>query len=116
MANPREQKPVVHSKKHVARLQRERRQTRFILAGFIGILVIVVGLLIYGYIDIKYLQPRRPVAEVGNVDISVENWQTRVRMERSRMINQIQQYAQFQQYLGVDLERAAAAASHAAEQ
>ncbi len=103
MANPREQKPVVHSKKHMARLDRERRQTRFILVGFIGILVIVVGLLVYGFIDLKYLQPRRPVAEVGNVDISVETWQTRVRMERSRLINQIQQYAQFQQYLGVDL-------------
>ena len=36
-------------------------------SAFIGILVIVVGLVIYGYVDIKYLQPRRPVAEVGDV-------------------------------------------------
>ena len=70
MANSREQKPVVHSKKHIARLDRERRQTRLILAAFIGILVIVVGLLIYGYVDMKYLQPRRPVAEIGDTEVS----------------------------------------------
>jgi peptidyl-prolyl cis-trans isomerase D len=103
MANPREQKPVVHSKKHIARLERERRQTRLILFGFIGIVVIVVGLLIYGFVDTTYLQPRRPVAEIGDVDISVKDWQTRVRMERSRLIDQIQLYAQYQQYLGIDL-------------
>lgn len=103
MADPREQKPVVHSKKHLARLDRERRQTRFILAGFIGILVIVLGLLIYGFVDIKYLQPARPVAEIGDVGIPVKSWQTRVRMERARLINQIQLYSQYQQYLGVDL-------------
>ncbi|HET6846853.1 MAG TPA: peptidylprolyl isomerase [Anaerolineales bacterium] len=103
MANTREQKPIVHSKKHLARLDRERRQTRLILAGFIGILVIVIGLIIYGYVDIKYLQPSRPVAEVGDTGIPVKSWQTRVRMERARLINQIQLYSQYQQYLGVDL-------------
>jgi peptidyl-prolyl cis-trans isomerase D len=103
MANPREHKPVVHSKKHIARLERERRQTRLILAGFIGILVVVLGLLIYGYVDTKYLQPARPVAEIGDVGIPVKVWQARVRLERSRLINQIQLYEQYQQYLGVDL-------------
>ena len=86
MADPREQKPAIHTKKHIARLERERAQTRYILAGFIGILVLVVGLLIYGYVDIKYIQPRRPVAEVGKVAIPVDEWQARVRMERRRML------------------------------
>ncbi len=31
MANPREEKPVLHTKKHLARLERERRQTNIIL-------------------------------------------------------------------------------------
>lgn len=103
MATPREQRPVLHTKKHLARLERERRQTRLILAAFIGIVVLVVGLLVYGYVDIKYLQPRRPVATIGKVAIPVEEWQARVRMERSRMINQVQVYQQYQQYLGIDL-------------
>ena len=103
MADPRDQKPVIHTRKHIARLERERRQTRFILFGFIAILVIVLGLLVYGYVDLTYLQPQRPVAEVGDVDISIEHWQARVRMERSRLIEQIQLYAQYQEMFGMDL-------------
>jgi peptidyl-prolyl cis-trans isomerase D len=103
MENPREQKPVIHTKKHLARLERERRQTRYIFAGFVGILVIVVGLLVYGYVDISYLQPRRPVAKIGDVAIPVKDWQARVHMERQRLIRQVQLYQQYQQYLGVDL-------------
>src|SRR5574340_123200 len=103
MTDPREQRSLSHSKKHLARLDRERRQTRLILGGVIAGLVIVVGLLIYGFVDIKYLQPARPVAEIGDVGIPVKTWQTRVRMERSRLINQLQLYVQYEQYLGVDL-------------
>lgn len=103
MANPRETKPVVHTKKHLARLERERQQTTTILAGFILILVVVVGLIIYGYVDIKYLQARRPVARIGTVDVSIGEWQARVRMDRSRLINQLQLYQQYAQYFGMDL-------------
>lgn len=103
MPNQRDQKPVIHTRKHLARLERERRQTRWILAAFIGILVIVVGLLVYGFVDLKYLQPRRPVAKIGEVVVPIKDWQARVRMERQRLINQISMYQQYQDYLGVDL-------------
>ena len=103
MPNPPEQKPVLHTRKHIARLERERIQTRYILAGFISIIVIVVGLLVYGYVDINYLQPRRPVAEVGGVAIPVNQWQARVRMERRQLISEVQLYQQYQEYLGVDM-------------
>jgi parvulin-like peptidyl-prolyl isomerase len=103
MANPRENKPVIHTKKHIARLERERFQTRLILFSFIGILVIIVGLVVYGYLDIKYFQALRPVAKVSNVSIPVGEWQARVRMERSRLISQLQLYQQYSQYFGMDL-------------
>ncbi len=103
MANPRDNKPVLHTKKHIARLERERQQTRWILFGFIGILVLVVGTLGYGYLYKNYLQARRTVAKVGNVSIPVGEWQARVRMERTRLINQISMYQQYQQYFGMDL-------------
>jgi parvulin-like peptidyl-prolyl isomerase len=102
MANQRDNKPVVHTKKHIARLERERQQTRIILYSFIGILVIVVGLLAYGYLDINYLQARRTVAKVGNTNITIGYWQSRVRMERARLINQMLTYQQYQQYFGMD--------------
>lgn len=102
MSNPRENKPVLHTRKHMARLEREQRQTRWILFSFIGILVIVVGLVVYGYLDITYLQARRPVARIGNVSITIAEWQSRVRLQRSTLINQMQLYAQYSQFLGMD--------------
>lgn len=102
MANPRESKPVIHTKKHIARLERERRQTRLILFSFIGIVVIIAGLLVYGYLDLKYLQPRRPVAKIGDTSITVAEWQARVRLERGRLIQLDLQYRQYSQAFGVD--------------
>ena len=102
MANPREGKPVLHTKKHLARLERERQQTRLILFAFIGIVVIVVGLLAYGYLDINYLQARRAVATIGNVNITTGEWQARVRMERGRLINQMTTYRQYARVFGID--------------
>ncbi len=103
MANPRDNKPVLHTKKHIARLERERLQTRLILYSFIGILVMVIGLLVYGYLDIHYLQARRPVAKVADTSIPIGEWQARVRMDRGRLINQLQLYQQYSQYFGMDL-------------
>ncbi len=103
MANPREKKPVLHTKKHIARLERERRQTRLLLFSFIGVLVIIVGLVVYGYLDIKYFEALKPVAKVENVSIPVGEWQARVRMQRGQLISQLQLYQQYSQYFGMDL-------------
>ena len=102
MPNERGQKPVVHTKKHVARLERERRQTRLILYSFIGILVVTVGLLVYGYLDITYFQLLQPVAKVGNAEITTREFQAQVRLQRSNMLNTYQQYSQFGQMFGMD--------------
>jgi parvulin-like peptidyl-prolyl isomerase len=102
MADNRGEKPVVHTKKHIARLERERRQTRLILFSFIGILVVAVALLLYGYLDISYFQLQKPVAKVGDVSITTREFQTRVKIQREGLINQIQQYSVYQQY-GIDV-------------
>ena len=103
MANPRENKPVLHTKKHIARQEREKFQTRLILFSFIGVVAIVVGLIVYGFLDIKYFQALRPVAKVGNVSIPIGEWQARVRMDRGQLISQFQMYQQYSQYFGMDL-------------
>jgi peptidyl-prolyl cis-trans isomerase D len=103
MANPRENRPVAHTKKHMARLERERRQTRLILGGFGLAVVAAVGLLVYGVLYNTYLLARRPVARVGDVNIPVAEWQGRVRLQRSQLINQFLLYQQYSQYLGMDL-------------
>jgi peptidyl-prolyl cis-trans isomerase D len=103
MANPQEGRPVLHTRKHLARVERERRQTRWILGGFILVVLSAVGLVVYAYLDVAYLQARRPVARIGTVSVPVSVWQARVRMERRSLINQLQVYQQYSQYFGMDL-------------
>ena len=103
MPSERDKKPAIHTKKHVDRLHRERRQTRLILAIFIGILVFVVGSLVYGYLDVKYFQLQKPIAKVGDVNIPISDFQTRVRLERNRLLSTYYQYQQFGQLYGMDV-------------
>ncbi len=102
MANDQGKKPVVHTKKHIARLERERRQSRLILYAFIGILVVVLGLIGYGYLDLNYLQAKRPVAKVGDVKITSAQWEARVRLQRQQLLVQYSQM-QYYQAFGLDV-------------
>lgn len=86
MTDDKGPKPVVHTKKHVARLERERRQTRLIMYVFIGMLVVAVGVLIWGYLDTNIFQLQKPVAKVGDVTITRKEFQTRVRIQRNSLL------------------------------
>jgi parvulin-like peptidyl-prolyl isomerase len=94
--------PKVITKKHLARLERERRQTRLILAIAITGILAVVGLLGYGYLKLNVLDLREPVAEVNDVVITTGDWQERVRFQRVQMMNAYSQYAFYQQSFGFD--------------
>src|SRR5688572_26482336 len=94
--------PKVVTKKHIARLERERRQTRLIVAIAIAGIVIVLGLVAYGYLQVNVLQLREPVAEVNGETITTGEWQERVRFQRLQMLNAYNQYALFQQSYGFD--------------
>lgn len=94
--------PKVITKKHMARLERERRQVNLIRAIALAGIVVVLGLLGYGYLKINVLQLREPVAEVNGVKISTGDWQERVRFQRAQMINVYNEYAFYQQNFGFD--------------
>ena len=94
--------PRVISKKHIARLERERRQINLIRGIALAGIVIVAGLLIYGYLKLNVLQFREPVAEVNGVKITTGEWQERVRFQRVQMLNIYNQYSFYQQNFGVD--------------
>ncbi|HUI89793.1 MAG TPA: peptidylprolyl isomerase [Anaerolineales bacterium] len=102
MTNPREEKPVLHTKKHLARVERERRQTRIILYTFIGLLVVVAGLIGYAILYNSYLQVREPVAKIGSVNITVGEWQARVRLQIQTLQNQQTMYQEYGQMFGID--------------
>jgi len=94
--------PRVVSKKHIARLERERRQVNLVRGIALAGIVIVAGLLIYGYLKLNVLQLREPVAEVNGVKITTGEWQERVRFQRVQMLNVYNQYSFYQQNFGVD--------------
>lgn len=104
MTNESGRKPVLH-KKHVARLEREKQQTRLILYIFFGILAVVVGLLIYGWLDINYLQLNRPVAKIDDTKILLKDFEPRVRLRRQQLIDNYGTYQQYQQYFGMDMSQ-----------
>jgi parvulin-like peptidyl-prolyl isomerase len=95
-------KPVLHTKKHVARLERERQQTRLILYLFIAVLASVLLLLGYGFLDIKYLQLNKPVAKIGDVQIIEKDFEARVRLQRQQLMVNYTTYTQYQQMFGID--------------
>ena len=96
-------KPTIKSKKHIARLERERRQVRLIKYIAIGVVTAIVLILAYGYLDTTYLQARQPVAEVNGEKVTTKEFQARVVMQRNQMLNQYMQYLQYQQTFGLDV-------------
>src|SRR5215208_522115 len=94
--------PKVVSKKHIARLERERRQINLIRGISIAGIVVVAGLLLYGYLKLNVLLFREPVADVNGVKITTGEWQERVRFQRVQMLNVYSQYSFYQQNFGVD--------------
>src|SRR5688500_2522567 len=94
--------PKVVTKKHIARLERERRQTNIIRGIAIGGILIVALLLGYGYLKLNVLQLREPVAEVNGVTISTGQWQERVQLQRVNLLNLYQTYQFYQQNFGMD--------------
>jgi parvulin-like peptidyl-prolyl isomerase len=94
--------PKVVTKKHIARLEREQRQIRLIRGFAIGGLVLVAGLLIYGYLQMNVFAKQQPVAQVNGDKITTGQFQERVRLERVSLYNQLNQYQYFQQAFGMD--------------
>lgn len=93
--------PKVVTKKHMARVEREQRQSRLIMIVSISLITLVVLLIGYGYLDINYLQLHKPVAVVNGEKITVTQWQEQMQLQRINMANVLQQY-QFYQQFGMD--------------
>lgn len=88
------------TKKHLARKEKEHRQTRIILAVTIAVLVVIVGLIVYGLIDSYLIKPNRPIANVGKEVITVGEFEKKVKYSRLSLINQAYMYVQYSQMFG----------------
>lgn len=90
------------TKKHLARLERENLQKRYIILASIAVVVAVVGLIIYGLLDQYYLQSRKPVAEVNGEKILVSDFQGQTKLARYNMIQNAFNIYQLSQLMGND--------------
>jgi peptidyl-prolyl cis-trans isomerase D len=102
MAKSSKPKASLQSKKHLARLERERIYRRNILIVTIAVLVIVVGLVGFGILNNTVLKANQPVAVVNGERITTKAWQAQVRYARNRLVSSAQQEFQFIQMLGND--------------
>ena len=92
----REKQKVV-SRKHTARLEREKQQTRnlMIIAG--SVIGIVLLLIIIGIVDAYFITPNKPVAIVNEDEISSADYIARVSYERMQLVGQFSSTYEFMQ-------------------
>jgi peptidyl-prolyl cis-trans isomerase D len=90
------------SKKHLARQERERRQTRLITAVSAAVILLVVLLIGYGILYQTVLLPLRAIVTVNGEKYSIKDFQAEVRATRQQYISQYLNYEQYSQF-GLDL-------------
>ena len=98
-------KPKIPTRKHVARLERERQQVALVRTVAIIMFGVIAVLLGYGYIDQNYLQLQKPAVEVNGETITIKYWQERVQLERKSMLDRYQYYQYLQQNFGMDVSQ-----------
>ena len=97
--------PKILTKKHLARQERERRQTRIIAGVAIGVIAIMALGITFGILWYNQNSPimnLRPAVTVNGETLNMHEFQSRVRVSRQQMIGQYMQYMQLAQMFGMD--------------
>lgn len=102
MAKSRPARAAAPTRKHLAREERERRQSRWIIGGAALAALLATGLLGFGYFNLAVLQPRQPIARVGETEISTGDFQLAVKFQRLQLVNQYVQTLQTMQFFAGD--------------
>ncbi len=83
MANAnKEPEQKIVTKKHIARIEKEKRQRKILLIGIFSVVALIVLLIVYGVLSKTVLMAGRTVAKINSDKITVEQFQKRVRYER----------------------------------
>jgi foldase protein PrsA len=95
MAKRKVKRELPLTRKQVSRRQREERQRRLILLGAGAVLLLVLGILGFGYYETKFLKPASPVAVVNGVSLRTDEYQRIVIFQRFTL-DQYLQYLETQ--------------------
>lgn len=90
--------PPTLTRKQRAHLRRDEVQTRWVIVGLVAILLVVLGLVGFGYVRSYILLMNDPVAVVYGEKITVGQWQKEVRFRRLQYVDQYTQYAALANY------------------
>ena len=94
--------PQRTTKKHLARAERERIQSRWLMGVVIAIAVVAIGILGYGFYDSAYLQPNKTIAIVNGDTITKGEFRGRMRIFQRELISQLNSYMQMEQFFASD--------------
>jgi peptidyl-prolyl cis-trans isomerase D len=100
--NPRRKQQTQLSKKHLDRLHRERRQTRWIIISSAAVIAVVVLVIVYGALYENVLKYKRTVANVNGEKISAEQFRGFTKYYRYSIISSATQTYQFLRMFGND--------------
>ncbi|MGB2911492.1 MAG: SurA N-terminal domain-containing protein, partial [Anaerolineales bacterium] len=90
------------TKKHMARVERERRERNIIYIVSAVVIIAVLALVLFGIVDQNFLKARRPVAIVNDEKITVSEYQGQTRLARYNLIQSAQRLYQLAQIMGND--------------
>jgi parvulin-like peptidyl-prolyl isomerase len=102
MAKNPKQKQSYPTKKHLDRIHREQQQRRWIIIGSLVVLILVVLVIGYGYLDQQVLRYRRPVAEINGERISAQEFRNFTKYYRYNLIRSAESTYQFASMFGGD--------------
>lgn len=87
---PTARKPT---RKEVSHAARDARFNRWVIGIAIAVGLLVIGVLVFGYLNEVVLVSQRPVATVNGTPIPLADWQARFREQRVRMQMQLDSYS-----------------------
>ena len=93
--------PIV-TKKHLARIERERLQTRTILIISSVVIALVVLLIGWGVVDTYIVIPRQAIVSVDGTESNTRQFQALASFTRAQLVDQYAQYYNFMQMFGGD--------------
>lgn len=83
---------TTETRKQISRREQEALWEKRIIAIAAAVVVLIVGVLIFGVVNEQVLKPNTTVAQVGDVKIKASEFQARVRYQRAQIRAQIAQY------------------------